>query len=255
ITGEIDVFEHAHSLDERARRAGIVLCPGVGFDVVATDCLAAILQEALPNATYLALGFDTRGRPSPGTARTMLRGLATGGRIRSAGRLLEVPLTFRARAIDFGRGTVDAMTIAWGDVSTAFYTTGIPNIEVYVPMSRGAVRRLRLARLARPLVQLAPVREMLERRIVASVHGPGEAARANTPVHVWGEARDPQGAVRVARMRTANGYTFTRHAATGILREMTERPHAPGFATPSMLVGSGYAASLPGSSAPRISES
>ena len=26
-----------------------------------------------------------------------------------------------------------AMSVPWGDVSTAFYTTGIPNIEVFVP--------------------------------------------------------------------------------------------------------------------------
>lgn len=254
VTGEIDVFEHAKSLDGNARRSGVVLCPGVGFDVVATDCLAALLQEALPQASYLALGFDTRGAPSPGTARTMLRGLALGGRIRSAGHLLEVALLYRPRRIDFGRGPTDAMTIPWGDVSTAYTTTGIPNIEVYVPMSRSARRRLRLATLARPLIGIESVRNLLERRIAAGIPGPAEAARAATPVYVWGEARDPQGGTRVARMRTANGYTFTRHAAVGILRELLARPHAAGYATPSMLVGAGYAATLPGSSTPRVSD-
>ena len=39
ITGEIAVFELARSLDAPARAAGIVLCPGVGFDVIATDCV------------------------------------------------------------------------------------------------------------------------------------------------------------------------------------------------------------------------
>jgi short subunit dehydrogenase-like uncharacterized protein len=254
ITGEIDVFELAKSLDGNARRSGVVLCPGVGFDVVATDCLAALLQEALPQASYLALGFDTRGAPSPGTARTMLRGLALGGRIRSAGRLLEVALVYRPRRIDFGRGATDAMTIPWGDVSTAYTTTGIPNIEVYVPMSRSALRRLRLAALARPLIRIDAVRSVLERRVASRVPGPGEAARAASPVYVWGEVRDPQGETRVARMRTANGYTFTRHAAVGILRELLARPHAAGYATPSMLVGAGFAASLPGSSTPLISQ-
>ena len=252
ITGEIDVFEQANALDAQAKRAAVVLCPGVGFDVVATDCLAALLQEALPEATYLALGFDTRAGPSPGTARTMLRGLALGGRIRSAGRIIAVPLVFRTRRIDFGRGPTDAMTIPWGDVSTAFHTTGVPNIEVYVPVSQGAQRRLRVVALARPLLRSKTVQRLLERRILATVHGPGEAARASAPVHVWGEVRDPRGAVRVARMRTANGYTFTRYAAVGVLRELLDRPHAGGFATPSMLVGAGFAASLPGSSPPRI---
>ncbi|MCH2899060.1 hypothetical protein K3W01_15090, partial [Listeria monocytogenes] len=58
ITGEIAVFEQAPAGDAEAREAGIVVCPGVGFDVIPTDCLAACLKEALPDAQRLALGFD-----------------------------------------------------------------------------------------------------------------------------------------------------------------------------------------------------
>ncbi len=72
ITGEIAVFEHAQSLSERARAAGVVICPGVGFDVVPTDCVAAVLKNALPDATHLALGFDSRSSFSPGTANTSI---------------------------------------------------------------------------------------------------------------------------------------------------------------------------------------
>src|SRR3546814_3393557 len=60
ITGEISVFEHAQTQDARAKAAGIVVCPGVGFDVIPTDCVAAALKAALPDATHLALGFDSR---------------------------------------------------------------------------------------------------------------------------------------------------------------------------------------------------
>jgi short subunit dehydrogenase-like uncharacterized protein len=30
----------------------------VGFDVIPTDCMAATLKEALPDATHLVLAFD-----------------------------------------------------------------------------------------------------------------------------------------------------------------------------------------------------
>ena len=76
ITGEISVFEHARTLDAAARAAGIVICPGVGFDVIPTDCVAATLKAALPDATHLALGFDSRSGFSPGTAKTSVEGLA-----------------------------------------------------------------------------------------------------------------------------------------------------------------------------------
>ena len=79
ITGEISVFEHARTLDAAARAAGIVICSGVGFDVIPTDCVAAALKAVLPDATHLALGFDSRSGFSPGTAKTSVEGLAHGG--------------------------------------------------------------------------------------------------------------------------------------------------------------------------------
>lgn len=119
ITGEIAVFEQAHAGDAEAREAGIVVCPGVGFDVIPTDCLAACLKEALPDAQRLALGFDTGSGLSTGTAKTSVEGLKFGGKIRENGRLRDVPLGYKRRDIDFGRGLRHAVTIPWGDVATA----------------------------------------------------------------------------------------------------------------------------------------
>jgi short subunit dehydrogenase-like uncharacterized protein len=146
ITGEISVFEHAQTLDAAARAVGIVICPGVGFDVIPTDCVAAALKAALPDATSLALGFDSRSGFSPGTAKTSVEGLAQGGKVRRDGRIISVPLAYKTRRIDFGDGEKLAMTIPWGDVSTAYATTGIPNIDVYIPGSPAMVTRARRAR-------------------------------------------------------------------------------------------------------------
>ena len=74
------MFEHAQSLNDRARAAGVVICPGVGFDVVPTDCVAAALKNAMPDATHLALGFDSRSSFSPGTATTSIEGMAQGAK-------------------------------------------------------------------------------------------------------------------------------------------------------------------------------
>ena len=116
ITGEISVFEHARTLEAAARAAGIVVCPGVGFDVIPTDCVAAALKAALPDATHLALGFDSRSGFSPGTAKTSVEGLAQGGKVRKDGRIVSVPLAYKTRRIDFGDGEKLAVTIPWGDV-------------------------------------------------------------------------------------------------------------------------------------------
>jgi short subunit dehydrogenase-like uncharacterized protein len=41
ITGELEVFLAAQCRHADAQATGIVICPGVGFDVIPTDCVAA----------------------------------------------------------------------------------------------------------------------------------------------------------------------------------------------------------------------
>ena len=79
ITGEIGVFEMAHRYDKQAGEKGIVIMPGVGFDVVPTDCMAVYLKNKMPDATHLKLAFgNVGGGWSQGTATTMVEGLGEG---------------------------------------------------------------------------------------------------------------------------------------------------------------------------------
>ena len=249
ITGEIDVFERAQCHASTAQRARIVVCPGVGFDVVPTDCLAARLKSALPDATHLALGFDAGGIPSRGTAKTMIEGLASGGRVRTDGHLTSVPLAFRTREIDFGAGIKKAVTIPWGDVSTAAWTTGIENIETYIPASPRAIERLQRVERWRRMLATRPAQWCLKRVANRAPPGPSEGVRAATHAYVWGEARNAAGAVRTARVATANGYTLTMEAALAIVRRVLDMPPAPNYYTPSQIMGSEFISELPGSSA------
>jgi short subunit dehydrogenase-like uncharacterized protein len=248
ITGEVDVFDHGQSRHEDARRAGVLLCPGVGFDVVPTDCVAATLARAMPDATHLALGFDSRSRLSRGTSKTMIEGLATGSRVRIDGQLRSEPLGARVRDIDFGAGTRRAMAIAWGDVSTAWWTTRIPNVEVYIPASPRAIRSVRSMQRWRWLLGLSPVQAWMKKRADKAPPGPDAAERERSPVMVWGEVRDARGGSRTARLQTANGYSVTVDAALGILQDVLRNPGRGGYFTPSQLVGADFVTRLPGSS-------
>ena len=132
ITGEIPVFEMAAQLNERARTAGIMIMPGVGFDVVPTDCMALFLKNQLPDAVQLQLAFASAGGSiSHGTASTMILGLGEGGLIRENGIIVKCPLGHKSMYVNFDGDEKFVMTIPWGDVSTGYYTTGIPNIETY----------------------------------------------------------------------------------------------------------------------------
>ncbi|MEZ5660885.1 MAG: saccharopine dehydrogenase NADP-binding domain-containing protein [Burkholderiaceae bacterium] len=245
ITGEIAVFELAQSLDARAREAGVVLCPGVGFDVIPTDCVAAALKAALPDATHLALGFDTRSGFSPGTAKTSVEGLAQGGKVRRDGKIVTVPLAYVVRQIDFGDGEKRAMTIPWGDVSTAFHTTGIPNIQVFVPGSPRMIAGPRRANYVRPLLRLSWVQKLIKARIGKTVKGPSDEDRARMPTFVWGEVTNPRGQKMTARIRTANGYSLTIMGSLAVVEHLMSTQPAGGAYTPAGLVGADLVTRLP----------
>jgi short subunit dehydrogenase-like uncharacterized protein len=123
-------------------------------------CLAAVLKEALPDATHLVLAFDARAHVSPGTARTVVESFRLGrlgGRVRRNGVIEEVPLAHSRRSVDFTGGSAMTVAIAWGDLATAYVSTGIPNIETYASMPRRASLSHRIAHLA-PQKRDRPVR-------------------------------------------------------------------------------------------------
>lgn len=247
ITGEIEVFELAHRKDEEARAAGIPLCPGVGFDVVPTDCLAAALKEALPAAQKLALGFDALQRISPGTARTMTAGIKDGGCIRRDGRLVRVPLGWHSRRIDFGNGEKLAVTIPWGDVSTAYYSTGIGNVRVYAPASPRSLKRMRRINWLRPLLRIPALRNFMENQAASRTLGPSAEELDKGRTHVWGEACTTQGECLVGTLETPNGYALTRDSALEAIHRLRKQPPSRGgYYTPSLLFGTRFVETLPG---------
>jgi short subunit dehydrogenase-like uncharacterized protein len=247
ITGEIGVFEHAQSMRSQAEQAGIVLCAGVGFDVIPTDCVASALKAALPDATHLSLGFDSRSGFSPGTAKTSVEGLAQGGKVRRNGEIVSVPLAYQTRRIDFGDGEKLAMTIPWGDVATAYYSTGIPNIDVYIPASPGMIKNLRRANHMRWLLRMKPVQALLKKRIEKTVKGPDEGVRNRLGTWVWGEASSASGQKKTARIKTANGYSLTVTGSLAVAEFLLNHQAAGGSYTPSRLMGSDLVCTLPGS--------
>lgn len=247
ITGEIDVFEHARSLDAEARVAKVILCPGVGFDVIPTDCLALALKQALPDATSLALGFQSQSIKSPGTAKTTVEGIGTGTKVRRKGIIRTEPIGFRSRRIDFGLGARLAVAFPWGDVSTAFKTTGIPSITVYFAVTSSFRLAMLVSNMLAPILRLPPIRKRMLASASAAV-GPDAPTRQNAPTYVWGEVRNALGKTRTARVRTANGYDVTIHGALAVVLHIMEADTLePGYTTPALLCGAGLVETLPGS--------
>jgi short subunit dehydrogenase-like uncharacterized protein len=236
ITGEIGVFEAIAGYDGQATEADVTLLPGVGFDVVPTDCLAAHLAERLPEADSLAMGFRAEGGFSPGTMKTAVSGLGDGGMVRENGRIKSVPAAHRTREIDFGTGPTTAATFPWGDVSTAYHTTGIGNIEFYLALPESTIDRMRYQRYLAPVLGLGPVQSLLRTLVDRRVDGPDEQTRKETRAYIWGEASAGTETV-VSRLETPNTYTLTVETALETVERTLDGAAPTGFQTPAGAFG------------------
>ncbi len=248
ITGEIPVFEYARSLDGKARGAGIMVMPGTGFDVVPTDCMAKRLRDQLSDATHLELAFTSIGGGiSHGTATTMARSLGEGGAIRSNGKIISDPLGNHSRHIDFGKGPQLVMSIPWGDVSTAYHTTGIPNIIVYTGIPPRIHQILKLQKLYNWALRTGWARKKAQQWIDKKPAGPSPETRSNSRSYVWGQVRNSQGSSSTAMLTCADGYTLTAHSSLIIAKKVLDGNFSPGYQTPAGCYGSGLIDEIPGS--------
>ncbi|OGO35985.1 MAG: hypothetical protein A2W35_18085 [Chloroflexi bacterium RBG_16_57_11] len=240
LTGEIPVYTALAARDAEAQERQVMLMPGVGFDVVPTDCLAAHLKLRLPAATHLTLAFQTSGptRLPPGTARTMLGTLPNATKVRRDGRLQDAQKEAKTRWFDFGRGPRQAVLLSWGDVFTAYYTTGIPNIEDYIALPPVLIRLRRAADRLRPALKLPLVRKLIAPLIPT---GSTPEQRARTRTHVWGEVTDDQGGIAVSRLHGPEaGVDWTSLAALGVVKKVLDGQFQPGFQTPARVFGADF---------------
>ena len=192
LSGDIPVLESLIARDEDARNKGIMILPGVGLDIVPTDCLSVHLKKRLPSATKLTLAYHSDGpaKLPPGTAKTAINLVTYGTKIRLNGKLESTPRGLKRKTFDFGQGPINAIRLTWGDLFTAFYSTGIPNIEVYGAMTKYVEAQKALSELLHPLFKLNFVRNYFKRTLKA---GSTPEELAGTRTHVWGEVEDDRG--------------------------------------------------------------
>lgn len=247
ITGEISVFEMAARLDEKAKAAGIMLMPGTGFDVVPTDCLALYLKKQLPDATHLQLAFAALGGGlSHGTANTMAENLGEGGAVRQNGKIVRVPLGHKAMKVPFPGKTLLVMTIPWGDIATAYRSTGIPNIETYMSVSPASYKWVKWQHYFSWLLRTSLVRNYVKSRIQKGPAGPSPEKRKRSVSVVWGKVRNEKGETFEANMRTPEGYTLTALTSLLITQKVLAGQAPIGFQTPAMAYDEGLILEIEG---------
>ena len=237
ITGEISVFEMMARKGKEAEKLGLMLLPGTGFDVVPSDCLAAYVARRLPCATNLVIAIQGVGSLSRGTALTSIQNIGNGGAIRRGGQIVRVPSAWKSRKVIFSNKPVEVTTMPWGDVATAFYSTGIPDIEVYMMIPDAIKKVLRYGRPLLPVLAKQPINGWLQSRVRSGSPGPDEQARERGKSRFWAEASDGKGNKFAARLFGPEGYELTVRTAIECVRRTLNGMSAPGFKTPSLAFG------------------
>jgi short subunit dehydrogenase-like uncharacterized protein len=219
IGNELQVFRALYGLDQRAQRAGVAIIPGTGFGVVATNCLARYVSDAVGGAQHLEVAARAAvSQQGPGMARSVQENLPYGGWIRRTGRLHPQPLGSGITVIDFPDGPCRVMPFPTGDLEAAFQVTGAPDITAYSP---------------------APADPGTDDRHASPSSGPGEHRSFG-----WARATGPDGATAQAVLQTGESYLFTAGASIRAVEETLTRSPRGAF-SPAAAFGSDFALTVP----------
>lgn len=247
ITGELPVFQDAHSYDDGARERGIMIMPGVGFGIVASDCLAMHVAALVPNAKYLRIGLLRPELISRGTLRAMMGMTNSRVNIRRNGQLISVPVGRLQRAFDYGDGERESVAVSWADAFTAYYSTGVRNIEAYIEADLVARTLYQVSAGIAEALRFAPVQHWLNIAAGNWPEGPSALQRQSERCVVVAEAEDSWRRRSCARLETPDGYSFTAEAAMAIAQRVTRGDFRPGFQTPGKVYGANFVLGLAGS--------
>ncbi|MEP1093458.1 MAG: saccharopine dehydrogenase NADP-binding domain-containing protein [Cyclobacteriaceae bacterium] len=238
ITGEYEVFDLVQSYSGKAREKDIMLMPGAGFDVVPSDCLAASLHKKMPDAKSLELAFVAKGgRLSRGTAKTMIESFGEPQVRREDGHYAFAPMGKRTKMVDYGEFEQLSMAISWGDISTAHFSTGIPNIEVYSGTTESQLSQVKKMSLLSFLLKAQIVKNFLKSQIDKKPAGPSEEKRETAKMYLWGKVSNGSRETE-AWLVTTNGYSLTASTAVLIAQRILNGNFKTGYQTPSTAYGS-----------------
>lgn len=241
ITGEIPVMHLAFSMHKQAKKAGIVIMPSVGFDIIPTDCLAKRLSEKMPDAVNLKLGLvNKRGKISRGTWLTTLEFLKGTGRVRRNGVLIESPIGEYTVNVKLNNFSFSGLSIPWGDVYSSYISTRIPNVEVYLAMPWLAVKLRKLLTFFLKILRIGFVKNFVAHLIRKNLTGPSKKEREATKTYVWGKVENAKGETLEEVYQMMEGYNLTGVGAAECAVRLLNNAVSPGYYTPSLAFGSEF---------------
>lgn len=222
VAAELDSYRLAEKLDGQARAAGVMLLPGSGGSVAMLGCLAGHVVTRTNGPSSIRVGMHVSGGLSRGSAVSAM-GSVTGETLARVGGALVARSAGAVTKLDFGKGPVDCFQVTLPDLITIWRATGVADIEAFVHLTGSGFPQGDLAALP---------------------DGPSELERKANRYQAVVEASDSHGNIVRSILDTVNGYTFTAIAAAEAGRRVLMGEDRPGFQTPALLFGNGFAETI-----------
>lgn len=246
LTGEIEVYRDLAARSDAAEAAGVMLLPGIGFDVVPSDCLSRFVAARAEAATALEIALYAEGTVSQGTLKTLIEQMGRGGLVRREGALREVPPGWTSRTVDFGDQRRSVISIPEGSIVTSATSTDVPNVTAYLALPPVVQSLLRASRYVQGLLAWRPLKQLLKRLVERGRAGPSADQRRRGRTVAWASARRAGGVPVTVRLHGPEAYTFTARAAVNGLERVRDGTAPPGYQTPSTAFGADFVLDVDG---------
>jgi len=171
---------------------------------------------------------------------TTLEFLGGSGRIRIDGKLIESPIGEFEIKFEHKDFSFNGISIPWGDVFTAYISTGIPNIEVYLGLSSSAFLFRKVLLQTAKLLRIPLLKKLTANIIKKKITGPTKIERDSTKTFIWGRVENEKGEMLEEVYQVMEGYNLTALGAAESALRILNNQVKPGTHTPSLAFGSDY---------------
>ncbi len=238
ITGEVEIFKYAWSKNTVAIQNEITIMPGIGFDVVPTDCMAKLLTDEMQDAEKIQLAIAIKnGKISRGTFKSSLENISESVFFRENGEMKNIPFGEKNLNINFVDFKSSATAIPWADAYNAYFSTGIKNIEIYLAIPEIISSNVKFFA---KILSNEIFKNLLTKIIDAFIVGPDEVSRRKSLSYIWGRAVNKVGNEIEHVFVYPDGYEFTALAASVIAILILNGKGKAGTQTPALNFGNKF---------------
>lgn len=240
ITGEIPVIEFAWTQTNAAQKAGICVIPSVGFDVIPTDCLSVISAKKIKEPDSLEILLHNENvKISRGTLITTIEMMTKSGKIRREGKVIDSPIGEKVFEKSIGGKNYYGISIPWGDVVSAYYSTGIENITVYLGVNRFIFHTRKFLLPLIKILRFKFVKKTVIQLIKMFVIGPNEEKRSKVKSYILTTASN-ESESKTDISRVMEGYNLTKIGAAAAVEKVLAGIDKKGTLTPAMAFGEDF---------------